>query len=421
MRSLASVSIVFGLALGAISSAAAENLSDLILKVRAARVAGDKATWLTEGRKMLTFADEHPDLLFSVARAEAANGNSDAALKLLSDAVRRGGGFDLDATVEFKTLASNAAFKAIAADNARNRTPLARAALFAEIHSPDVLPEGITYDARRKRFIVGSMRGALWQVTMSGVASPFVQPTDRTELREVLGVKVDVVRDIVWCATGVFPDIPPPATPKPDAGTTGLNAYDLDSGVVRAKIKLDERPRMHGFNDLAVMRNGDVYVTDTADQSIYRVRQGKEDLELFYRADTLTFPNGIVLSPDEKTIYVGHVEGVTAIDVKSKAARKLAIGPDMAVGSIDGLAQKSGALIGVQNSPYLMRVIRMTLSGDQRSVAKVEVLASHGLLTRGALTGVVVEDGFYVVASQLPGPSSGTPPPNPVILRVPLK
>jgi sugar lactone lactonase YvrE len=393
-------------------------LADVVLKSREARLAGDKAAWLAFGRRAHALAPEHPELLFSLARAEAANGNTQAALILLEDAVRRGAGFDLAVAQELSGLRADARFMTIEAKNAANLKPVPNAELFVEFADPALAPEGITFDPASRRFLVGSLRGEIWQVDAERKASLFVKPG--SGLREVLGLKVDVARNLLWCVDGVFPDFPPGPAPKPDQGATAVNAFNLADATPHARTVLDERPVQHGLNDLAVARSGDVYITDTEAQTIYRLKSGAAALEKFFAADDLTFVNGIVLAPDEKALYVAHVEGVSAIDLATRKHKRLIIGPDMAVGSIDGLAERDGALIGVQNSPSLARVVRLHVSGDGARVTKLEVLAARGELDLGATTGVVVGDAFYAVASAPPASPSSAASPNPRILRIPL-
>jgi hypothetical protein len=54
-------------------------LAVLATKAREARIAGNTAEWLFYGRRALALAPEHQDLMFSVARAEAASGNVEAS------------------------------------------------------------------------------------------------------------------------------------------------------------------------------------------------------------------------------------------------------------------------------------------------------------------------------------------------------
>src|SRR5262245_40000030 len=97
----------------ALGTARAERLADFAVKARQARIAGDKTAWLGYARKAVALAPEHQDLLYSLARAEALNGDADKSLALLADAVRRGGGFDLAAAREFDALRSDQRFKTI--------------------------------------------------------------------------------------------------------------------------------------------------------------------------------------------------------------------------------------------------------------------------------------------------------------------
>ena len=54
-------------------------LMDLALQAREARLAGDHKAWLEHGQRVLQLAPDHPDLLISLARAQAANGRFDRA------------------------------------------------------------------------------------------------------------------------------------------------------------------------------------------------------------------------------------------------------------------------------------------------------------------------------------------------------
>ncbi len=395
----------------------AERLADIVQKAREARLAGDKVGWLTNARKAHALAPEHPELLFSLARAEAANGNADASLRHLADALRRGAGLNL-AVPELAALQGDPRFKPMETQNETNLRPQGKAELHVAFDDAALAPEGITYHSASKRFFVGSLRGEIWQVGADLKPSLFVKRD--AGLREVLGLKVDAARGLLWCAEGVFPDFPPSNKPKPGLGATGVAAFSLKDGAPRIKVAVDERPVAHGFNDLAVARNGDLYITDTEAQIVYRLKQGATKVEPFLAAADLTFVNGLVLSPDEKTLYVAHVEGVSAVDLATRTHRRLAIAADMTLGSIDGLAEKDGALIGVQNSPTLARIVRIHLDRSGTRVAKLDVLAARGNLELGATTGVVVGDAFYVIASAPPAPGAGPPPPTPRILRIGL-
>ena len=91
--------------------------------------------------------------------------------------------------------------------------------------------------------------------------------------------------------------------PGKDKGASVLN------GGKRTLVDNYQGKRLNSPNDSAFKSNGDLYFTDQgqtglhdATGRVYRYSAGGR-LELL--VDTLPGPNGLVLSPDEKTLYVG--------------------------------------------------------------------------------------------------------------------
>lgn len=83
---------------------------------------------------------------------------------------------------------------------------------------------------------------------------------------------------------------------------------DKRVSVIAEKFEADTKVAK-GPNDLVIARNGTIYFTDpngydgsAPNGTIYRIAGGKTSV---FSAE-ITGPNGIVLSPDEKTLYVSH-------------------------------------------------------------------------------------------------------------------
>lgn len=118
-------------------------------------------------------------------------------------------------------------------------------------------PEGIEYDARGGRFVVGSRtEGTIHTVDDAGnisllVASPGLTTT--------LGLQIDGERLL---AAGAFA-----------SGGIGLGIYDLETGAVLHVVDLGPVAGggSHLANDVAVDGDGNAYVTDTLASVIYRV------------------------------------------------------------------------------------------------------------------------------------------------------
>jgi len=416
------VSVAISLLALAVPTQAAEphkTLMEWARETRAARLKGDHRAWSDAGLHALALAPDHPDLLISVARARAALGQAKESLELLRQAIDRGAGIDIPRVQEFQKLPTSPELDVLVARARKNLEPVPRAKLFALLPDPTASSEGIAFDPVSKHLFVGTNHGEILRVDERGSVSNLV--SRGSGLLEVLGLKVDAERRLIWAATATFPDLFS-AEPKPGAGVSGVYAFRLDNGKLAHRYSLDERPVLHGFNDLALARNGDVYVTDSAQAAVYKVHAGK--LELFVRDEHLTFANGIALAPDQKRLYVAHVEGISLIDLPTRKAERLSVPANVSVNSIDGLAYDRGDLIGVQSSQYLARVVRIFLGDGGRSVKGVSTMNSRCPAEYNQTTAAVGGDQLYVVAGAPAVDSAASPlakEPKPQIVKIPLR
>lgn len=90
----------------------------------------------------------------------------------------------------------------------------------------------------------------------------------------------------------------------------GLLSYNMNTGAVEELASRYGNENMKGLNDLAIDSSGGIYFTEP-----YGSNATKTDGRVFYYSpetkavtligDTFAFPNGVMLSPDEKTLYIG--------------------------------------------------------------------------------------------------------------------
>lgn len=292
------------------------------------------------------------------------------------------------------------------------------------IPEPDLVPEGIAHDPATGTFYVSST----YRRKIVAVA-PGAPPRDFTAeaqdgLLGVVGLHVDPRRRLLWAASSDAGEHMPIRGGAADGlGVAGLFAYDLATGKLARKVIVDERPRArHFFNDLAIAPStGDVFATDTLEGTLYRL--GSEPRpERLLPAGALPGANGVVLSADERTLYVSTAERLVAIDLRSRRVTPLD------APRADGLALHRGALIAIHPWARGRVVVRYHLDGAR--VARAEVLVADHPEHLQPTTGVVAGDAlYYIGSSQLqrfrrlvrPDGSFPTEPlRHPAILRVAL-
>src|SRR5262245_42669992 len=136
-----------------------------------------------------------------------------------------------------------------------------------KINDAGFIPEGVEYDTKNKRFLVGSLaQGTVFAVASDGTLTPFVQDPD---LKSSVGIEVDEERNRL-----LVPNSDASVFGGQGNGQAKLGIYDLTSGKRIAMVDLaaaGPKDAKHFANDVTVGSDGSAYVTDTMARVIYKV------------------------------------------------------------------------------------------------------------------------------------------------------
>ena len=278
------------------------------------------------------------------------------------------------------TRASRGALGALLAASLACAGAPSRRAVYV-VDEPDLLAEGIAWDAAQRALFVGSiMRGAIFRLPESGRAQLFAGG-----LLPVLGLRVDAARGLLWAATNAEPGTAAAADPA-TSGRSELVALDLRTGVVRRKLSLSDGHK-HLLNDVAVGDDGTVYVTDSEAGAVLRAAGGG-DLRTFVPAGALDYPNGIAFA--RARLYVAHSPGLV-IAAPDGSTRAVGVAPGVDPRAVDGLYPCGGGLLGVQSAHRPPRITRFHLDGSGERIIASRLVAKDPdrlpLPTTGALDG----------------------------------
>ncbi len=164
------------------------------------------------------------------------------------------------------------------------------------VERPSLFPEGIEYDAANGRFLLSSIgEGSVFAIQDDGTHQAIIEDD---ALMSSLGVEIDEERNRVLVANS---DLAVMADPTA-ATQVFLGIYDLDSGERLHMVSLieGEPDSAHLANDVAVDADGNAYVTDTIDPTVYKVdMDGNASVftDQFGGMDALAI-NGIVYHSD---------------------------------------------------------------------------------------------------------------------------
>jgi sugar lactone lactonase YvrE len=403
-----------------------ENVGTLWESAHRAAAAGRAEEYRRLMARAVTLAP-HPGVLYGLARANGLTGRANEALSLLDRLAAMGLAHFDAADTAFRSLVKRPAFARLAERLAANRRPIISSDTAFTVPGPDRIPENIAFDSASGTFFLGSLaERTVVRVRPGGTPEPFAGPADG--LLRVVGMKVDPTRRRLWVATWA-PVVDSARLALGFDTDTRLFAFDITTGRRLLSLIPRDTTRPHLLNDLVVTPTGDVYVTDTNEGTVYRVRVGVDTLELVVRPDPARFnyANGIALSRDGTRLYVAFAEGIARLDLTTRRIRYLAVPPTITTASVDGLYWHDGDLIAVQMAASVERVVRFVMDPGGWRVLRAEVLERAHPVYRYPTTGAIVRDSLYYVAN--PGwdrledngtvKPAETPSPT-VILRLPL-
>lgn len=342
-----------------------------------------------------------PAVAYHRARALALSGKGDSAVTLLGRLASQGAVavFDAAGDSAFTRLAAAPAWRGIAAKIEQARQPVSHSSPAFELPERDLTAEGTAGDSKtRTRFISSLYKRKIVAVAPDGAARDFIA-SGQDRIGPVVGLEVDPVRRGLWAASMVLPESNVPITDTTLVANGPLFHYDVDTGRLRRRYALPPADGVrHGFNDLTVLPNGDVYVTDSQAGAVYMVPAGGDGVVEVIPPATYTFPNGITRSDDGRRLFVAHGSGIDRIQIATRTRTRLAAPDSLNLGGIDGLAFYRNSLIAHQPS-WFQRVVRLRLDRKQEGVASWETIERHHPRFAQPTTGEIAGDTYYYIAN----------------------
>lgn len=225
-----------------------------------------------------------------------------------------------------------------------------------------LFPESVSI-TRDGTAYVGSMGGGVLRVRLrDGRVEPWIRP-GAFGSGPLFGVFADPRNHMLWVCSNDF-SARGVAVAGADGGAA-LKGFDLATGVGRVSLKLPGADPV--CNDIAVARDGTVFVTDTAASVVLRRRPGSTALEPWSRDPALAAPQGGGLDG----IAIGGDGNLILNNVRSGTLLRIVRKPDGSAGAVTRLVP-SRPLV----SPDGMRALggmRFVLAEGEGRIDVVEV------------------------------------------------
>lgn len=251
---------------------------------------------------------------------------------------------------------------------------MAAAAAPAEISIPGdhTFPESITGTSDGTLYIGSLGDGAVYRVPPGGAAAqPFIAK-GKSDLLSVIGVMADERTGTLWvCSSDLSgAGVTVPTGKKP----TALKGFDLKTGAPKGSVALPGEKQF--CNDIAIGKDGALYVADSLNPTILRLKPGASSFEVWAKDDRFGGEgfnlDGIAFGSDGN-LYVNTYN--------SHRLFRVAMGADGAAGKVSELTPSRpldhpDGMRMLGRNTFLMiegagRLDRVSVDGN---TAKIEVL-----------------------------------------------
>jgi sugar lactone lactonase YvrE len=249
------------------------------------------------------------------------------------------------------------------------------------------IPEGVEYDRSNGRFLTGSLvEGTIFEIARDGSVVPFV--TD-PELKSSVGIEVDEPHDRLLVANSDRAVFQPG-----NVGQAKLGVYSLTTGERIAMVDLaavigtPSDPPAYFANDLTVDGDGNVYVTDTRMNVVYKVTPDYQAsvLHRFTGLPQGVALNGIVYAEGGYLLVVAN-EHIYKVPVASPDATSEVKVGEPVPGQDGAVWAADGHLVVVSNVADAPRAVALTSSDDWATASRAAVATLVGQATTAAAVG----------------------------------
>ncbi|MGE5275600.1 MAG: hypothetical protein ACM3SU_01285 [Acidobacteriota bacterium] len=353
----------------------------------------DWPAFLENSRQAAALAPGNARLTYNLAAAQARNGHSAEAARLVEGLLERRLDLGSDRDEDFAAVRDTDAFQGVRRKLAELRRPVGGSAVAFRLPEKDLLTEGIAFDPRSRAFFIGSVhRRKILRRSADGVVSDFVRE-GQDGLQSVLALRVDPKKRVLYACSAALPQMA--GYEKGMQGSSVLR-FDLATGRLAARYPLPSDGKPHAANDLAIAENGDLYVTDSLGSGVYRIRASAASIETVVRPGVFRSPQGLAFGPNGRLYVADWGYGLFWVDGRGER-HEVAAPDDVPLLGIDGLAVRGREIVVTQNGIEPHRVAALELDSPGDRVVRGRILDMNDPEFAEPTLGVLVGDDFYFI------------------------
>lgn len=326
----------------------------------------------------------HPTYTYNLASANALNGNSEEALKVLRQLILMNNETAFEVDSDFESIKQTKEFKAISDLKLAQNKLIETSKSVITLSEKTLHPEGLLYLSKSKLWLASSVRKRKIVAfdLMTGKCTDWFKE-DKT--LSVLAIKADSKEKFLWVSTAAFEEME--NFDETLVGKSEILKIDIKTKKIIHRYSVNES---HVFGDLVVAKNGIVYVSDSDKPIVYKI-ENETISEFISFADGYNL-QGMSFNKEETKLFIAdYLKGIAVIDMKSKNKTWLTFPEGATPKGIDGLIFYENTLLAIQNGIKPIRITQFQLNNEQNEIGSFKILDNNrpefNEPTLGTLTG----------------------------------
>jgi len=353
---------------------------------------------LVNMQKALALRPNHPTMLYNLAVSYVFNNQYEKAFKILHKMAKMGLFYRVEKDGDFAAVLDKDEFRIILGELKKNSLPTNNSSVQLEYPEKDLITESVAFDPETGAFYLSSIhKRKIVKIDKNGAIGDFKSEM-QDSLCSVFGMKIDAERRLLYACTSSMPQMI--NFNKEEDGKGALLKYDLDSGELIKKYSFDNKGTAHVFGDLAIDKKGNVYISDSKDNTVYKLSYSDDNIEQIIKPGRFVSLQGLDLDEGNNNLYlVDYALGLYRFNFKSGKLIYIEPSEYFVPQGIDGLYFYNNSLIATQNGVSPQRVIRIYLNDDKNKVTRWETLEANNPLFDEITLGILYNDNFYFIAN----------------------
>jgi len=325
--------------------------------------------FLTITQKLDSMRPSHPTYTYNLAVAYALNNQKEAAVSTLEKMVLMNNEVAFETDDDFSGLQGFVGFNKVLQLKADFKKPVLSSEKVISLSEKELHPEGLLYLPKSKIWLASSIRKRkiVSFDVKTGQCKDWLKDND---MLAVFAMKADEKEKYLWVSSAAMPEME--GYTQDLEGSAELLKIDLKTKKIVKRFFLAGN---HVFGDLAIAKNGTVYVSDSGEAVIYKIANDKMEVWLDLKKEAFNL-QGLAFNDNQTRLFIAdYLKGILVIPMENPNDRKWLTFPEgTTVKGIDGLVYYKSALLAVHNGVKPIRLVQYDLNGAQDQISSYKVL-----------------------------------------------